>query len=284
MPETSLAMPDQRLDFKGYLFDLDGVLWLGDKRIPGVKETLDELRRSGKKLMFVSNTSSRSRQQCMDQFAAMDLDIASEELFLAGEATARYILEQNKAAKVYVIGSDGLLGELLRSGIDARPADVRTPEAADFVVVGKDVGLTFDKLTCAFRALQAGAKLIAVNNDVTVPARDGLEPGAGAIVAAIVSMTGREPDVVAGKPSTFLLERALAYAGLQADECVMIGDTLEADIAAGNRLGMETILVLTGNATMQDVFETGKLSPEHRPGIVLDSVRDIVSRRSADAG
>lgn len=277
MLPSSSAPADQRLDVQGYLFDLDGVLWLADQAIPGVKETLDELRRRGKRVMFVSNTSSRSRQQCLLQFQEMGLDIAGDELFIAGEATAQYLAEQKPGARAYVIGSGGLLDELRRAGIDARPADTRTPEAADFVVVGKDSDLTFTKLTCALRALRAGAQLVAVNCDMTVPAADGLEPGAGAIVAAVSAMIGRDPDITVGKPSTFLLERAIAHAGLTPNQCAMVGDTLEADIAAGNRLGMKTILVLTGNTTERDLADADQLPPEWRPDVVLESVNDLVA-------
>lgn len=260
---------------KGYLFDLDGVIWRGDRVIPGVKETLAELRRRGKHLLFISNTSSRSRQQCLDQFRQMEIDVNSEEIFIASEATAQYIAQEKPGAVVYVIGSTMLLGEMAKAGLDARPADTRTPGAADYVVVGKDNNLDFTKLTCALRALRSGAKFVAVNMDMTVPARDGLEPGAGAIAAAISAMVGRQPDASVGKPSTLLLRQALDAFGLDPSECVMIGDTLEADIEAGKRLGMKTALVLTGNTEKSDLANSADLPEIHVPDVVLDTLSDL---------
>lgn len=273
MPTTRWPVSGQLTALKGFLFDLDGVLWQGARLIPGVKETLSELRRRGKHLMFISNTSSRSRQQCLDQFAEFGLHVESDEIFLASEATAQYIAAQRPGARTYVVGNQGLMDELLRAGLDALPADTRNPEGAEFVVVGKDNGLDFTKLTCALRALRAGAKLVAVNNDMTVPADDGLEPGAGAIAAAITAMTGHEPDTI-GKPGPMLLQQALTSVGLTPPECVMIGDTLEADIAAGNRLGMKTILVFTGNTNQEDL--TADLPEEWKPDFVLDTVSDLL--------
>ena len=261
---------------QGYLFDLDGVLWRGDQLIPGVRETLAELRRRGKRLLFVSNTSSRSRRQCLDQFGRMGLDVASEELFIASEATARYIAARRPGATVYVIGSRQLLEELRQAGLNALPADTRTPGPADYVVVGKDNHVDYTKLTCALRAVRAGAQLVAVNMDMTVPANDGLEPGAGAIAAAVAAMVGRPPDVMVGKPSPLLLQQALDAFGLHPSQCVMVGDTLEADIAAGKRLGMKTALVLTGNTAPSDLENGAALPPALVPDVVLESLTELL--------
>jgi 4-nitrophenyl phosphatase len=149
------------------------------------------------------------------------------------------------------------------------------PEAVDFVVVGKDRYLTYAKLTAALRAINHGAKFVAVNCDPTVPGQGGLEPGAGAIVAAISSMVGRGPDINMGKPATLLLELAAEHRGLKPAECAMVGDSITIDIVAGNRLGMTTILVLSGNASEGDLRSPETLG-EGRPDLVLPSVRDLL--------
>ena len=263
-------------NIKGYLFDIDGVLLLGSEAIPGAKELLDSLRQRGKHVLFVSNTSSRSREDCVQQFAQAGIEIDQEELFLASEETSQFIAKEKPQARACVIGSQGLFEELRKEGIDAQSADGVDPKSVDYVVVGKDRSLTYAQLTTALRAINHGAKFVAVNCDPTVPGRGGLEPGAGAIVAAIAAMVGRGPDINMGKPSTLLLELAAEHRGLKPAECAMIGDTIEIDIVAGNRLGMTTVLVLSGNATERDLASPAIVG-EGRPDIVLPSVRDLLS-------
>lgn len=274
MPHSNKAL-DLVDNSRGILFDLDGVLWLGNQPIPGVAGVLQSLRDAGKKLMFVSNTSSRSRARCLDVFGRMGVDVDPSEVFVASECAARFVAERCPGARTYVLGASGLLDEAILAGLDAREASERQPGQADYLIVGKDNDLTFTRLTCAFRVLRSGAQFVAVNCDPTVPVGDGLEPGAGAITAAISAMIGREPDVVVGKPGTLLLETALAKSGLSVSECVIIGDTPEADIAAGNALGMKTILVLSGNSEGMEA-DAARGFPAHlQPDATISSVLDL---------
>lgn len=259
----------------GYLFDLDGVLWLGGRLIPGVKETLATLRSQGKQLMFVSNTSARSRQSCLEQFAQKGIEVFDHEVFLATEETAKYLARLKPGARACTLGTKGLFAELEKAGIKAVPPNLGPVEGFDFLVVGKDRAMSFESMTYALRVLRAGAKLVALNCDVTVPGKEGIEPGAGALVAMLVAMTGQEPDVSLGKPGTLLLELALGQSGLKVDECIMIGDTIDADIVAGNRLGMRTVLVLTGNTAKEDLAR--ELTSLQQPTLVLDSVNDLLA-------
>jgi len=260
---------------KGILFDLDGVLWLGNHPIPGVAAVLQRLRDEGKKVMFVSNTSSRSKAKCLWVFEQMGVDVDPSEVFIASECAARYVAAESPGALTYVLGSAGLLDEARLAGLDAREPSDRHPERADYLIVGKDNDLNFIRLTCALRVLKMGARFVAVNCDPTVPVADGLEPGAGAIAAAISFMTGREPDVVVGKPGTLLLEMALSGSGLTPPECVIIGDTPEADIAAGNALGMRTVLVLSGNSQGAEVGHAPSYPASMRPDAVIGSVVEL---------
>lgn len=259
---------------KGYLFDIDGVLLLGKKPIPGAKELLDTLRNQGKHVFFVSNTSSRSRAQCIEQFKNAGIEVSNDELFLASEETSRYIARQKPNARAYVLGSKGLYSELQKQGIETLSPDTIDPQVVDFVVVGRDRTFSYDKLTTAFRAITNGAKFVAVNCDPTVPGQDGLEPGAGAIVSAISTMLGRGPDINMGKPATLLLEMAAEHKGLKAYECAMIGDTISVDIVAGNRAGMTTILVLSGNASKEDL-KSQAAQGDGKPDLVVASVREL---------
>ena len=259
---------------KGYLFDIDGVLLLGKEPIPGAKELLDALRQAGKHVLFVSNTSSRSRAQCIEQFTNAGIEIADEELFLASEETSQYIAKQKPHARTYVLGAKGLYAELHKEGIKTLPPENVDSEGIDYVVVGRDRTFTYDKLVTAFQAITKGAKFVAVNCDPTVPGRKGLEPGAGAIVAALSAMLGRGPDISMGKPATLLLEMAAQHRNLQPHECAMVGDTIGVDVVAGNRAGMITILVLSGNASSEDL-ETEIAQGDGKPDLVLSSVREL---------
>lgn len=260
---------------KGYLFDIDGVLLLGKKPIPGSKELLATLRAQGKHVFFVSNTSSRSREQCIEQFKNAGITVANEELLLASEETSRYIARQKPNGRAYVLGSQGLYAELQRQGIETLSPDTNDLQAIDFVVVGRDRNFSYDKLTTAFRAISNGAKFVAVNCDPTVPGKDGLKPGAGAIVSAISTMLGREPDINMGKPATLLLELAAEQKGLEAHECAMVGDTISVDIVAGNIAGMTTILVLSGNASREDL-ESHTVPEDGKPDIVVSCVKGLL--------
>ncbi|NLJ79949.1 MAG: HAD-IIA family hydrolase [Firmicutes bacterium] len=261
-------------DLKGYMFDLDGVLWFGKNPIPQAKETVEILKAEGKKIMFVSNTSSRSRQDNLDRFEEMGIPVSEHELFVASEETAKHLASLKPKGRACVLGSPGLLRELERADLEALPPNSAPADSFDFLVVGKDQTINYEKLTYAFQVIQAGALLVAINTDVVVPGNEGLEPGAGAIVAMFSSMIERPADIMIGKPGTFLLEQALEEAKLTANDCVMVGDTLYSDIAAGNRLGMLTALVLTGNTSKKDLNR--ELPQEQLPDLVLDSVWDLV--------
>jgi 4-nitrophenyl phosphatase len=166
-------------------------------------------------------------------------------------ATRQYLLDHiGQKAKLHVLGMPALTDQLLAHGdFSIVDPDAETPDA---VVVGLDRGVTYDKLRKADRGIRFGAQFIATNGDVTLPTERGLVPGCGALVAALVASTGRHP-VVIGKPEAHLLEAATADMGVAAQDCVMVGDRLDTDIAAGHSLGMLTIMVLTGVSTREEI-------------------------------
>ncbi|NLJ79947.1 MAG: HAD-IIA family hydrolase [Firmicutes bacterium] len=259
---------------KGYLFDLDGVLWFGKRPIIGAKETINTLRMQGNTVLFVSNTSSRSREDNLERFRTMGIKIYDHELIVASEETAKHLAALKAKAKACVLGSRGLFNELEKANLEVQPPGSAPIDSFDFLVVGKDKTIDYTKLTFAFQVIDAGADFVAINCDTIVPGDHGLEPGAGAIVAMIAAMVERPPDIMIGKPGTFLLELALRRSGLAVEECVMVGDTLNSDIIAGNRMNMLTALVLTGNTSRTRL--NGKMSCEQRPDVVLDSITDLM--------
>jgi 4-nitrophenyl phosphatase len=166
-------------------------------------------------------------------------------------ATRQYILDHiGPTARLHVLGMPALTDQLLTNGdFEVVDPDSVTPDA---VVVGLDRDVTYDKLRKADRGIRYGAQFIATNGDVTLPTESGLVPGCGSLVAALVASTGRHP-VVIGKPEAHLLEAAVADMGIGQQQCVMVGDRLDTDIAAGHSLGMVTLMVLTGVSTRAEI-------------------------------
>jgi HAD superfamily hydrolase (TIGR01450 family) len=242
--------------YKGYLFDLDGVIYLGPKVIPGVIETLEELNRLGKRIYFVTNDSVASFKESLANLKARGIPVTEDQLIISTRVTAQYLSTITPRASAFVVGSKGLIEELTSFGIDAKPATDLNPPPVDYLIAGHFTELNYTYLTCALRTLIQGAKFIALNRDPTVPTNEGLVPGLGAIVGAIEGMTGHKPDLVIGKPETILLEKVLTSSGLIPQDCVMIGDTLEVDVAAGIAVGMDTVLVRSGNQIPEFIPKT----------------------------
>ena len=253
-------------EYKGYIFDMDGVLYRGDTLIPGAVETLERLRRRGKRLVFVSNNSTRARDDYAERISELGLPIAEEEIIPATYATARYLAERHAQERIFVVGALGLVKELLRAGLRL----VAEPERAEVLVTGSDPAINYQKLSQATSVLLAGKPWITTNLDKLYPAEDRVIPGTGAVVGALQYITGRQPDVVIGKPSRPIMEQALKALGVPREECLMVGDIIESDVLAGKNAGIDTALVLTGVAKPEDVERS-----EVKPDYVLKSIADL---------
>lgn len=229
---------------RGFLVDLDGVVYTGDEVIPGAPEFFELLRERGTPFLLITNNSSRRAEQFAEKLSGMGIPVRPEEILTSAQATAEFLATQAEpGSSAFVIGEEGLRSCLERAGFRL----VDDPNA-DCVVVGLDRGLNYAKLTTAIRAVARGARFIGSNPDVSLPVEDGLIPGAGAIQAAITAATGIKPLIV-GKPEPPMVEIGLRLLGRGPAETAMIGDRLDTDIAGGQRVGMVTILVLTGIST-----------------------------------
>jgi phosphoglycolate/pyridoxal phosphate phosphatase family enzyme len=260
-----------------YVFDLDGVMYLGDTAIPYAAEAVNRLQSQGKKVYFLTNNSGRTRSDYHEKLAHVNgLDIPESQIFTSAYATALYLKASGAAGKtVFVVGEPGLAQELDQAG-GLRPitvADSVPPETIDYVVVGIDRQFTYDKLRFAHAAITRGhAQFIATNRDSTFPMETGEIPGGGSIVAALATATGREPLTI-GKPETHAYEEILQVAGVPVAQSVMIGDRLDTDIAVGNRVGAQTVLVLTGVTSR---VQADAATPAQRPGIIIGDLRELV--------
>ena len=259
-----------------YVFDLDGVLYLGDTAIPYAAEAVQRLQHAGKQVYFLTNNSGKTRADYQRKLAEVNgLDIPEASIFTSAYATALYLKQRGAAGRsVFVIGEPGLAAELSEAGMAA----VTRPDSVDFhdidyVVVGIDRQFTYDKLRFAHAAITRGhAQFIATNRDSTFPMETGEIPGGGSLVAALATAAGREP-VNIGKPETHGYEAILSVAKATAADSVMVGDRLDTDIAVGRRAGAGTVLVLTG-VTSPEKAQTAP--PEWRPDRIIGDLRELV--------
>ncbi len=239
----------------GVVSDMDGVLWRGDTALPGLAAFFAMLARRGVPVALASNNSGKSRAEYVAKLAAMgvtgltEANIVTSRTAMVDYLATRYA----KGTTAYVIGTPGLAEAIAAIGF-------RLGGDAQVVVVGIDYTLSYDKLKRASLLLRAGADFLGTNGDLSVPSREGLAPGNGAVLAALEAATGRAPTVI-GKPARPMYETALRVLGTPAARTLMIGDRLDTDIAAAAALGLRTALVLSGVTSAADAAR-GPIRPD----------------------
>jgi 4-nitrophenyl phosphatase len=260
---------------RAYIFDLDGVLYRGEEAIDGAAETLTRLRRRPDiALFFLTNNSTQTRADYARKLTRLGMPCTEEEIVTSASATAaylRFVGGENRTA--FVVGGAGITDELRRIGMTlVAPEGPPENTRADYVVVGLDRQFTYEKLWRAQQAILHGAVFVATNRDGQFPIEGGeVTPGGGSMVAAIQTCTDTIP-VVVGKPETHGLEAILRAAGVAPEEALMIGDRLDTDVACGNRLGVPTVLVLTGVTSEARAREA---EGDERPGRILFDLREL---------
>ncbi len=256
--------------YKAFLLDIDGVLLRGGKALPGAVQALEELRKRGR-VLLLTNNSTKSRKGTAERLLAAGIPAEPEEVLPSSYVAARFLRSRFGAVRFWYIGEEGIREEMAEAG-----HSLVSPGEAEWLVVGMDRGLTYEKLALALRALLRGAKLLATNEDPTFPTPEGLVPGAGAVVGALRGM-GFPPEFVVGKPSSIAFQIALESLGAAPKEVLMIGDRLDTDIAGAQALGMDTALVLSGVTTLSDLAEAG-IRPTYVAADLLSLVRgELVS-------
>ncbi len=253
-----------------FLLDLDGVIYLNKQPIPDAIEFVERLREMGKGVLFLTNNSRYTRKEYREKLQDMGVEAHEEEFITSSVATAAFVQENYdlEGKTAYFIGGQGL--EEALSGTNLTLLQGEEGSDADFVIVGWDKELTYDKLRIATVALHSGAFFVATNHDATFPVPGGLWPGAGSIVAALETAAGREALVI-GKPNTYMIQAAMSGTGGKADKTLMVGDRLETDIMGGWRAGLDTCLVLTGVATREDLEGF-----EPQPDLVVESLLELL--------
>jgi phosphoglycolate/pyridoxal phosphate phosphatase family enzyme len=257
-----------RLAYRGFIFDLDGTVYLGERLLPGAQAAIATLRESGRRLCFLSNKPIASRADYAAKLTRLGIPTDVEEVINSSYVLARWLDRETPGARCFVIGEPPLVAELEQAGL--KP--VEGPEA-DWVVVAFDRTFDYGKLDVALQAVtRYGARLVGTNPDRTCPVEGGEIPDAAGMIGAVEGVTGRKVEPIVGKPSAITLAVALERLGLAAGECAIVGDRLETDIAMGKAAGLATILLLTGVTRAGDPA-IARWQPDH----VLASLEDLLS-------
>lgn len=249
------------MKYAGYLIDLDGTIYLGNKPIPAGKRFVERLQQRAIPFLFVTNNTTKNSADVADRLAnQFDIHVSPHTVYTAGQATVDFILEDGRGKKVFTIGEAGLKELIAEAGL------VHEEAQPDYVVVGMDRDLTYRDLEIATFAIRNGAVFVGTNPDKNLPTERGLIPGAGSINALIETATQQAPIFI-GKPNAYIMQKAVEMLGLTQKEVIMVGDNYETDIQAGIQNQIASLLVLTGFTQREQV----PLLPQ-APTHILDSL------------
>ncbi|MBN1231375.1 MAG: HAD-IIA family hydrolase [Anaerolineales bacterium] len=248
---------------KLFLLDMDGIIYLDDHLLPGAKEFLAYLEEKNIPFYFLTNNSSRSTEDYVSKLAWLGLDFSSEKVFGSGRAASVYIKQNFPGKKVYLAGTPSLVDEFDKADISL---DFAHP---DIFVLGFDTTLTYSKLIRVCNLVRSGIPYIATHPDLNCPIKNGFIPDIGAMIAFIAASTGRQPDVIIGKPYSPIVEALVSLSGFQPGEMAMIGDRLYTDIAMGQS-GIKTILVMSGETQPEDLRQT-----EFIPDLIVENLAEL---------
>lgn len=245
--------------YDGWVVDLDGVIWVGDRPVPGADRAIARLRAEGKRIVFLTNDPRGSRDAFARRLRTAGVPADPEQVVTSSAALAAFLRhEEGPGRRAYAIGSPALKRELIDAGLVL--VDGQDRERIDLVAVGGHEDFDYEELRIAAGGLGAGAELYATNRDPTYPMPDGPRPGTGAILAAVETAAGRRAHVV-GKPESSIFRMACSkLSGCR--RIAVVGDGLEPDIVGGQRAGLATILVLSGGTSSEDLARTG-IQPDH---------------------
>lgn len=248
---------------EGFICDMDGVIYHGNRLLPGVKEFVQWLTDNHKHYLFLTNSGQYTPKELQQKLARMGLDVDESHFYTSALATAHFLDNQSPGCSAYVVGEHGILNALYDKGItynDVNP---------DYVVVGESSTYNLQQITKAIRLVNAGAKLIGTNFDLTGPTENGIAPACRALISPIELVTGKNAYFV-GKPNPLMMRTGLRLLGVHSENAAMIGDRMDTDIIAGIETGLDTALVLSG-VTTREICE----QYPYRPRLILNGVGDI---------
>ncbi|MGB3614998.1 MAG: HAD-IIA family hydrolase, partial [Elainellaceae cyanobacterium] len=251
-------------DKKAFICDMDGVIYHGNRLLPGVIEFVDWLRREEKQFLFLTNSSERSPRELKEKLSRLGIEVSPENFYTSALATAAFLAQQKPGGSAFVIGEPGLTNALYDAGFSLNDT------APDYVIVGDTRSYSYEKLEQACFLVQKGAKLIGTNPDLTAPSEKGIIPATGALLAPI-ELTAQAKAYCVGKPNPLMMRNGLKRLGAKCEETAIIGDRMDTDIIAGIESEIETVLVFSGVTRPEDLPQFA-----YRPNYQLSGVGQLV--------
>jgi NagD protein len=250
----------------GFIIDMDGVIYHGNKLLPGITEFVTWMENSGKKYLFLTNSSERTPRELQEKLKRLGITVGEDHFYTSALATAAFLSSQKPNGSAYIIGDAGLIHALYSVGYTINNVN------PDYVIVGDTHGYNFENIELAVNLVLKGARLIGTNSDVSGPVEDGITPSTKALIAPIEIATGKKAYFV-GKPNPLMMRIALRKLGVKTEEAIVIGDRMDTDIRCGLESEIDTLLVLSGITAKEDIDRF-----PYRPQYVLNGIIDLVQK------
>lgn len=248
----------------GFIIDMDGVIYHGNKLLPGIPEFLNWLEASGKKFLFLTNSSERSPKELHEKLLRLGIDVGEEHFYTSALATAGFLASQKPNGSAFIIGDAGLIHALYSFGYTMNNVN------PDYVVVGDTHNYNFESIQTAVNLVLKGARLIGANPDVSGPVENGIAPSTKALIAPIEIATGKKAYFV-GKPNPLMMRSALKLLMISREDAIVIGDRMDTDVRCGLESEIDTLLVLSGITSREEVDNF-----PYRPQYILNGIIDLV--------
>jgi NagD protein len=248
----------------GFIIDMDGVIYHGNKLLPGTSEFVQWLKDNNKKFVFLTNSSEKTPEELQVKLRRMGIEVDADKFFTSALATAMFLISQKPKGSAYIIGEAGLINALYNVGYSMNSID------PDYVVMGESRTYNYEKIEHAVNLVLKGAKLIGTNSDLSGPVEDGIVPATKALIAPIELATGKSAYFV-GKPNPLMMRKGLKKLNCTREESIIIGDRMDTDILAGIESEIDTCLVLSGITTREEMK-----SFAYQPRYVLNGVIDLM--------
>ncbi len=248
----------------GFIIDMDGVIYHGNRLLPGVNEFLTWLEKSHKKYLFLTNASERTPKELHEKLERLGINVLEDHFYTSAQATASFLSSQKPSGSAFIIGDAGLIHALYSVGYTINNIN------PDYVVVGETHGYNFEQIKKAVNLVLKGARLIGTNSDISGPVEDGITPSTRALIAPIELASGKKAYFV-GKPNPLMMRIALSKLGVKTEDAIVIGDRMDTDIRSGLESEIETLLVLSGITDRNSIDNF-----PYRPHFVLNGVIDLV--------
>jgi NagD protein len=248
----------------GFIIDMDGVIYHGNRLLPGVNDFLKWLEESQKKYLFLTNSSERTPKELQEKLKRLGITVGEDHFYTSALGTAGFLASQNPNGSAYIIGDAGLIHALYSVGYTINNVN------PDYVVVGDTHGYNFEMIEKAVNLVLKGARLIGTNPDVSGPVENGITPSTKALIAPIEIATGKKAYFI-GKPNPLMMRIALKKLGIRREETIVIGDRMDTDVRCGLESELDTVLVLSGITARQEIENY-----PYQPRYILNGVIDLV--------